>query len=89
MGLPATLDREEAQLLGIYERLVAAARARGLIVGIRNHSADCARHMADLGFDLVTTGSDLGHMLTSGLSDLRGFAVAPGVKPVAATTSTY
>ena len=76
MGLPAKLDREEPELLRIYEKLAAAARARGLIAGIHNHSAGYARRMVDMGFDLVTVGSDLGHMVTNGLTDVRRFADA-------------
>ena len=74
MGLPATLDREEPKVLRTYQRLVVAAKARGLIAGIHNHSADYDRKMVDLGFDFVTVGSDLGHMLINGLSDVRRFA---------------
>lgn len=85
MGLPATLDREEPELLRIYEKLAATAKARGQIAGIHNHSSGYARRMVELGFDFVTVGSDLGHMLTNGLADVRRFAVAPeGV-----TTSAY
>ena len=77
MGLPAILDREEPELLRIYERLAAAAAARGQIAGIHNHSPDYARRMVDLGFDFVTVGSDLGHMLTNGLADVRRFSAIP------------
>ncbi|PJG47383.1 hypothetical protein CAF53_03355 [Sphingobium sp. LB126] len=77
MGLPASLDREEPEILRIYETLAAAARARGQIAGMHNHSANYARRMVDLGFDFVTVGSDLGHMLTNGLTDIRRFAVVP------------
>lgn len=73
MGLPATLDREEPELLGIYEKLATAAARRGLVAGIHNHGADYARRMIDLGYGLVTVGSDLGHMLTGGLSETRQF----------------
>lgn len=78
MGLPAMLDRPEPELLGIYETLAVAAKMRGQIAGIHNHSADYARRMVRLGFDFVTVGSDLGHMLMNGLSDVRRFADAPG-----------
>lgn len=77
LGLPATLDREEPELLRIYEKLVVAAKARGQIAGIHNHSAGYARRMVELGFDFVTVGSDLGHMLTHGLTDVRRFKDAP------------
>lgn len=77
MGLAATLDREEPELLRIYEVLVTAARARGQIAGIHNQSAAYARRMVALGFTFVTVGSDLGHMLTNGLADVRRFAEVP------------
>lgn len=71
MGLPAPLDREEPELLRTYEKLAKAAAKRGLIAGIHNHGPDYAKRMLDLGYGLVTVGSDLGHMLVSGLSDAR------------------
>jgi 4-hydroxy-2-oxoheptanedioate aldolase len=74
MGMLATLDRQEPEMLQVYEALVAAAKARGQIAGIHNHSADYARRMVEAGFDFVTVGSDLGHMLTNGLSDVCRFA---------------
>ena len=77
MGLPARLDREEPDMLRIYEGLVAAAKARGQIAGIHNHSVEYARRMVELGFDFVTVGSDLGHMLANGLADVRRFAGTP------------
>lgn len=77
MGLPAVLDREEPDLHRMYKGLVAAAKARRQIAGIHNHSAEYARRMIELGFDFVTVGSDLGHMLTNGLLDIRRFAGAP------------
>ena len=77
MGLPAMLDREEPDLLRIYEGLVAAAKVRGQIAGIHNHSAEYGRRMIELGFDFVTVGSDLGHMLANGLADVRRFAGTP------------
>ena len=77
MGLPAMLDREEPELLRVYDRLVAAARARGQVAGIHNQSAVYARRMVARGFNFVTIGSDLGHMLTSGLADVRRFADLP------------
>lgn len=77
MGLPATLDREEPAMLRMYEKLVVVAKTRGQIAGIHNHSADYARRMVELGFDFVTIGSDLGHMLTNGLTDVRRFTEAP------------
>ncbi|TNE60860.1 MAG: 2,4-dihydroxyhept-2-ene-1,7-dioic acid aldolase [Alphaproteobacteria bacterium] len=77
MGLSATLDRQEPELLRTYKKLAAAARARGLIAGIHNHSAEYARRMVEFGFDFVTVGSDLGHMLSHGLTDVRRFSDAP------------
>ena len=77
MGLPGILDGEEPELLRIYEKLAATAKARGQIAGIHNHSPDYARRMVELGFDFVTVGSDLGHMLTNGLADVRRFAATP------------
>lgn len=60
LGLPPILDREEPQIMAIYERLVAAARRHGLVAGVHCVAPAYARRMAAMGFRLVTAGTDIG-----------------------------
>lgn len=59
MGLAATLDREEPEMLSIYAGLIEAAGRRGLIAGIHCVSSGYAARMVDMGFGLVTVSSDV------------------------------
>ena len=58
-GLVPMLDREEPEILAIYETLLAATHARGKIAGIQNGSAAYAVRMVKLGFQFLTVSSDL------------------------------
>jgi len=64
MGLPPILDREEPEILAIYDRVLAETAKRGQFAGIQNGTPAYAARMAKLGFGLVTVASDgalLGH----------------------------
>jgi len=65
MGLPPKLDREEPEILRIYERLVAETARRGIFAGVHNATAAYARHIVGMGFRMVTIGSDSGLMLNA------------------------
>lgn len=58
LGLPPALDREEAQILDIYRHLLDLAKARGRLAGIQNMSPAYGARMAEMGFQLITVGSD-------------------------------
>lgn len=58
LGLGPGSDREEPQLIEAFTRIVQAGAANGKIVGIYCSSAAYARRMAELGFGMVTSGSD-------------------------------
>jgi 4-hydroxy-2-oxoheptanedioate aldolase len=59
LGLPPILDREEPQILAIYQRLLEETRRSGRIAGIQNGTPAYAARMAKLGFQLITVASDL------------------------------
>lgn len=60
LGLPPILDRDEPQVIAIYERVVRAAKARGIAAGVHCLTPAYARRMIAMGFTLVTSGSDSG-----------------------------
>ncbi len=62
MGLVAKLDREEPEILAIYERIIAATRARGQVAGIQNLSAAYAARMGKMGFQILTVSTDVNLM---------------------------
>jgi 4-hydroxy-2-oxoheptanedioate aldolase len=62
LGFPPKLDREEPEILAIYERLVRESTKRGLFPCVHNSSPAYAARMIQMGFRLVTVGSDLSLM---------------------------
>jgi 4-hydroxy-2-oxoheptanedioate aldolase len=58
LGMVPKLDRDEPEILAIYDRLLAETKQRGLICGIHNGTPDYARTMVERGFKLVTTSND-------------------------------
>lgn len=71
MGLVPKLDREEPEVLAIYERIVAATRKRGQFAGIQNSTPAYAARMAEMGFQLLTVATDI---------NLMGFAALQATK---------
>jgi 4-hydroxy-2-oxoheptanedioate aldolase len=62
LGLKPVLDREEPQILKIYEKLVAATTKRGQFAGIHNATGTYAARMIGMGFRFVTIANDSGLM---------------------------
>lgn len=58
MGLPPVLDRDEPEMIEIYQRVVDLCRDRGKIAGIHNLSAEYALRMAQMGFQFLTIATD-------------------------------
>lgn len=58
LGLGPAFDRSEPKILEIYERVVEATGKRGQFAGIHTLSAAYAVRMRDMGFRLMTIGSD-------------------------------
>ena len=62
LGLIPTLDREEPQILGIYEKLLASCKRHGKFAGIHNATPAYAARMISMGFRFVTIANDSGLM---------------------------
>ncbi len=68
LGLEPRLDREEPQVLKIYERLLEAVAKRGIVAGIHNGTPAYAKRMIGMGFRLVTLSNDVGIMVAAAKS---------------------
>jgi 4-hydroxy-2-oxoheptanedioate aldolase len=60
--LKPMLDREEPQILSIYEKLVKATGKRGQFAGIHNATGAYAARMIAMGFRFATILNDSGLM---------------------------
>jgi 4-hydroxy-2-oxoheptanedioate aldolase len=65
LGMAPKGDREEPEILKIYERLLSLTSKRGIAAGIHNNTGTYANRMAKMGFKLVTIMNDSGLMLTA------------------------
>ena len=61
-GLVPKLDREEPEILGIYEKIIKECGKRGLHPGIHCSGADGALRAINMGFRFVTLFNDSGLM---------------------------
>jgi 4-hydroxy-2-oxoheptanedioate aldolase len=61
-GLIPILDREEPEILAIYEKVLAACKKRGLYAGIHCGTAAYAARAIKMGFNMVTISNDSGIM---------------------------
>lgn len=73
LGFGPEFDTERPELLDIYRNVVERARQRGRIACMHNTTPAYARNMAEMGFHLVTFGSDIGFVLAQGQSALATF----------------
>jgi len=60
LGLKPMLDREEPEVLKIYDKLVAETGKRGQFAGIHNGTASYAARAIGMGFRLITVNNDSG-----------------------------
>ena len=58
------LDRDEPEILKIYEKIVKECGKRGLYPGIHCSGADGAVRAINMGFKLVTLSNESGMMMT-------------------------
>ena len=65
MGLIPILDREEPEILAIYEKIVREAGKRGKVAGVHCGSAAYAKRAMGMGFKLVTINNDSGLLLNA------------------------
>lgn len=69
--LPPHLDREEPEILRIYERLIEATRKRGQFAGIHCLTGAYVQRAHGMGFTFGTIGNDSGLMLTAAKEQLK------------------
>ena len=65
MGLVPILDREEPEILKIYEKIVSETGKRGLAACVHCGSAAYAKRAIGMGFKLVTVNNDSGLLVTA------------------------
>ena len=68
-------DTEDPLQLAIYDKILAGCKKHGVVAGLHTGSAEYARRMADLGFQLVTISTDSGLLLKMAqrvIGDFRG-----------------
>jgi 4-hydroxy-2-oxoheptanedioate aldolase len=63
LGMAPKLDREEPEILKIYERLLSECGKRNIAVGLHNATGAYAKKMIGMGFKLTTILNDSGLML--------------------------
>ena len=63
LGMAPKLDREEPEILRIYERLIAETSRRGIAAGLHNGTGAYAKRMVDMGFKLVTIANEVSLMV--------------------------
>jgi len=73
LGLVPKLDRDEPQVLKIYEKLVAACKKRGQFAGIHNGTATYAAKAFGMGFQLCTIANDSGLLSTAAKGAVNTF----------------
>ena len=64
LGLVPKLDRDEPEILKIYEKMVKECGKRGLFPGIHCSGAEGAVRAINMGFKLVTLSNESGLMAT-------------------------
>jgi 4-hydroxy-2-oxoheptanedioate aldolase len=70
LGLKPSLDREEPQILKMYEKLIKATSSRGQFAGIHNATGAYAARMIDMGYRFVTLANDSGLMMRAAKSEI-------------------
>ena len=64
-GLVPKLDRDEPEIMTIYDMFLAETAKRGIKAGIHCMAPAYAKRMTGLGFSMVTLGNDSGILLTA------------------------
>jgi 4-hydroxy-2-oxoheptanedioate aldolase len=75
LGKEPRLDVEDAEILAIYDMLLAETGRRGIAAGLHNGTPAYARRMIEKGFKLVTIANEVGLMVqaaTAAVKAVRG-----------------
>ena len=78
LGLPPVLDREEPEVLAIYQAVLDATHRRGQRAGVHCASPAYAERMLRMGFDLVTPDTDAGLLLGAARAAVQGVRAGRG-----------
>ena len=78
LGLVPKLDRDEPQVLKIYEKLTTACKKRGLFAGIHNGTASYAAKAVGMGFQFCTIANDSGLLAMAAKAAVSGFRKEAG-----------
>jgi 4-hydroxy-2-oxoheptanedioate aldolase len=78
LGLIPILDREEPQILGIYEKLLASCKRHDKFAGIHNGTGVYAGRMIQMGFRFVTIANDSGLMARAARAEVTATRKAGG-----------
>src|SRR5262245_23384452 len=70
LGIKPLLDREEPEIVKIYEMLLKQTSRRGLFAGVHNLTGAYAARMVSMGFRFVTIGNDSGLMARAARAEL-------------------
>ena len=70
-GLVPKLDRDEPEVMKIYETIIAETNKRGQKACVHCLTPDYARRMIDMGFSLVTINNDSGFILSGATAALK------------------
>ncbi len=70
-GFPPGFDKEEPEMLELFEHILSRANAKGVPACIHCGAAEYAKRMLNMGFQLVTVGSDARY-LEAGISTALG-----------------
>ncbi|WP_245214553.1 HpcH/HpaI aldolase family protein [Pararoseomonas indoligenes] len=57
--LPPVMEREDKEMLDLYEKLIRACRDRGKFIGLHAITGAYVKRMHAMGFDYATMGSDV------------------------------
>lgn len=80
LGLEPRQDREEPQILKIYERLIKECGKRGIAPGLHNLTPAYAARMIGMGFRFVTLANDSGLLLRAAQAAVAAVRQAAGGK---------
>lgn len=72
MGLGAKLDRDETEIMAIYEKLLERCSAKGVAAGIHNATVAYSKRMYEMGFNWVSVSADSALMASAATETLSG-----------------
>lgn len=72
-GFPPDFDSERPEMLAIFDKIIAAAKAHGVATAMHCSTPLYARKMVERGFNLVTFGSDIGFILAANQGAMAAF----------------